>query len=183
MAFTGPMRRILLFLALSAVGCEPSAPDSAGWQAVDREVRARYPDVRGLSTEAFAAWLGDASRPPPLLLDARTPAEVAVSHLAGARHVDPDASADALGAALADVDRQRPVVVYCSVGWRSAAVAERLQAAGFRDVQNLEGSIFRWANEGRPVIREGRPVREVHPYDAVWGRLLKPELRASPPGA
>ncbi len=45
-------------------------------------------------------------------------------------------------------------------------------------MQNLKGSIFQWANEGRPVVRDGEPVREVHPYDAVWGRLLDRDLRA-----
>ena len=113
-----------------------------------------------------------------VLLDARGPDEYAVSHLPGARRVDPDADAAALGSALADVDRRRPVVVYCSVGARSAAVARRLRKAGFERVENLRGSIFRWANEGRPVVRDGEVVGEVHPFDAVWGRLLDPEHRA-----
>jgi hypothetical protein len=29
--------------------------------------------------------------------------------------------------------------------------------------------IIRWANEGRPVYRDGRAVAEVHPYDDQWG--------------
>ena len=41
--------------------------------------------------------------------------------------------------------------------------------------------IFEWANEGRPVVRDGREVEAVHPYDAVWGRLLAPERRADLP--
>ena len=64
------------------------------------------------------------------------------------------------------------------MGYRSARIADRLETAGFRDVRNLTGSIFQWANEGRPVVRDGEPVREVHPYDAVWGRLLDRDLRA-----
>jgi 3-mercaptopyruvate sulfurtransferase SseA len=66
--------------------------------------------------------------------------------------------------------------VYCSVGIRSARVADRLRHAGIGAVYNLDGSIFRWASEGRPVVRDGEPVRAVHPYNAVWGRLLPRDL-------
>jgi hypothetical protein len=37
--------------------------------------------------------------------------------------------------------------------------------------------VFEWANSGYPVFRDGEAVREVHPFDAEWGRLLDPELR------
>ena len=178
------MRTALALLALVAVAAgglwwwtsRAHRSGSAAWQAVDRELAARYDDVPTTTPAALAARLdaGDA----PLLLDARTAEEYAVSHLPGARRVDPDATAAELADALADVDRQRPVVVYCAVGVRSAKVARRLGEAGFGEVANLEGSIFRWANEGRPVVRDGREVTEVHPYDAVWGRLLAPERRA-----
>ena len=179
-----PRRALLLALAASllaggilwAARAPADRPDSASWRAVDALVAARHPDVAVVTTDALGAELeGDAA---PLLLDAREPAEYAVSHLPGARRADPDASADALAAALADVDRDRPVVVYCSVGVRSAGVAERLGAAGFGDVRNLEGSIFRWANEGRPLATEGGAADRVHPYDAAWGRLLDPARRA-----
>jgi rhodanese-related sulfurtransferase len=75
-------------------------------------------------------------------------------------------------------DRREPVVVYCSVGWRSSEVAEALQRSGYRDVRNLKGGIFTWANEGRPLYRDGRRVFVVHPFDRGWGRLLTPRYRA-----
>ena len=171
----------LLALGVAAVALAFVRPGRAGdvsWAAVDAAVRARSASVPTLTTAELAAWLGDETRPAPVLLDARAPAEYAVSHLPGARRVDPGASAARLVSALGDLDRQRPVVVYCSVGVRSAGVAARLAQAGFGHVSNLEGSVFRWANEGRPLVRDGRPVREVHPYNAAWGRLLRPELRA-----
>ncbi len=166
----------LLILVVVAVAAwalsRPYRPGSLAWRAVDRQVAARFSDVPLVSTGALAARL--ATDDAPLLLDARTPEEYAVSHLPGAVRVDPDADADALAAAVGGAER---VVVYCSVGVRSAAVAERLRQQGV-EASNLEGSIFRWAGEGRPVVRDGEPVREVHPYDAVWGRLLAPDLRA-----
>ena len=152
----------------------PYRSGSLAWRAVDRDLGTRFADVPTTTTAALAERLEQGEA--PVLLDARTSAEFAVSHLPGARHVHPDADARELSAALADVDRQRPVVVYCSVGVRSAGVARRLREAGFADVENLSGSVFRWANEGRPLVTAGgEPTDVVHPYDAVWGRLLQPE--------
>jgi 3-mercaptopyruvate sulfurtransferase SseA len=65
-------------------------------------------------------------------------------------------------------------VLYCSVGYRSSMAAEQLAKLGYTDVQNLEGSLFAWANAGHPLEGGDR----VHPYDAKWGELLDPRLRA-----
>ena len=142
-----------------------------------REVRADFPEVRQISTDSLATRLGKEAAP-PLLLDVRTPEEFAVSHLAGAVRVDPDAQDFP---ALAALPRDVPIVTYCSVGYRSSRTAERLQRLGFTSVSNLEGSLFRWANEGRPVYQGGERVEAVHPFDTLWGRLLRAELRATEP--
>ena len=68
------------------------------------------------------------------------------------------------------------IVVYCSIGYRSARLARELEQQGVEGVLNLEGSIFEWANSGHGVEREGEAVSEVHPYDEDWGRLLDQEL-------
>ena len=52
-------------------------------------------------------------------------------------------------------------------------MAQKLKARGFTHVQNLEGSIFMWANEGRVLQRGGVAVNVVHPFDERWGRLLE----------
>ncbi|WP_412060610.1 rhodanese-like domain-containing protein [Rubrivirga sp. IMCC45206] len=165
---------LLLVVAATAAWAlfRPHRPGSLAWRAVDRQIAARFSDVPTVSTDTLAARL--ATDDAPLVLDARTPAEYAVSHLPGAVRVDPGASPEALADVVGEAER---VVVYCSVGVRSAAVAERLRQQGV-EAANLDGSIFRWAGEGRPVVRDGAPVREVHPYDAVWGKLLAPDLRA-----
>ncbi|MCK6474921.1 MAG: rhodanese-like domain-containing protein [Planctomycetes bacterium] len=153
-------------------------PGGDGLAQVQAEVRARFPDVAHISTGELAAWLADGSRTTPLLLDARTREEFDVSHLPGAVFLPHDAGE------LSASDG-RPVVVYCSVGYRSAMLARRLAEAGHADVRNLEGSIFKWANEGRALARAGAEgagevsASAVHPYNAEWGRLLLPELRSS----
>ena len=45
-----------------------------------------------------------------------------------------------------------------------------------KNVFNLEGSLFKWANEGRPVYRGSERVQEVHPFDEDWGELLDESL-------
>ena len=144
-----------------------------GWALVNAKIRSEFPDVPRMSTSELANWLNDSSRAAPLLLDVRTRAEFDVSHLRGAKQVEPDAPASVVGAA-----EDRPIVTYCSVGYRSGAFAKKLRDAGYQNVVNLEGSIFRWANEGRPVFRGPKQVRTVHPYNRTWGLLLKKQLRA-----
>jgi len=57
-------------------------------------------------------------------------------------------------------------------------MTQRLHDAGVKNVFNMNGSIFQWANEDRPVYRGREQVKKVHPYNRKWGKLLKPEYRA-----
>jgi len=142
---------------------------------IEKSIRVRFGDVPQISSSDLAAWLADESRARPQLLDVRESDEYAVSHLPGAIQIDPDAPADDV---LARIDPSRPVVAYCSVGYRSSLLVERLRAVGFTQAVNLEGSIFAWANAGHPLESDGRRVTVVHPYDSRFRLLLKAEHRA-----
>ena len=166
---------LLLFVACALAGCR-----SVDWFLLKRTLRAKFSDVDWITTQQLATWLNSKDRPAPVLLDVRTPAEWEVSHLAGAHRVDPTASAEEAGAGIA---KETPIVTYCSVGYRSGEVAQRLRKAGYKHVQDLEGSIFEWANEDRPLVHDGKKVTKVHPYNATWGRLLRDDVRAPLPSA
>lgn len=144
----------------------------AGMRAL---VRSRFPKVRQIAPADAAAWLASTNSPAPQILDVRTEAEFRISHLADATRVDPGIETQDL---LARIDTRRPVLVYCAVGYRSSELATRLMAAGVTNVANLEGSIFAWANEGRPLVAEGGLATKVHPYNRTFAGLLKPECRA-----
>ncbi len=144
------------------------------WPAVQQRIRTEFPEVVQISPDQLRERLASTD-PPPLLLDVREEAEYRVSHLRGAVRVDPDDPAPVLPAGAG---KDSPIVVYCSVGYRSSALAALLMERGYNGVQNLEGSIFEWANKGMPVVRDGKEVRQVHPYDRKWGRLLDRELHA-----
>jgi len=137
-----------------------------------QDIRERFADVQQVSTAELEAWLVDEARIPPVLLDVRKEAEYAVSHLKDARRVEPGTSSAEL---LQSLDPHRAIVVYCSVGERSSDFARELQAKGFPSVFNLDGSIFQWANEGRPLFVGKQSTDRVHPYNHKWGRLLKEE--------
>ncbi|MBD2355391.1 rhodanese-like domain-containing protein [Tolypothrix sp. FACHB-123] len=130
-----------------------------------------FPTVSQITTAEFAAWLIDCAKLQPLVLDARSPAEYAVSHIRTAVHIDP-VTPDLTAASTVSLDT--PIVVYCSVGYRSAKVAQQLQREGFSQIFNLSGGLFQWANEERPMFKDnGQPTQLVHPYNAIWGKLLK----------
>jgi len=165
-------------LTFATLGCAGLAGLVLWWLADHRRgiawavsvVRDRFPDVSHLSPSSLDAWLHDAQRPAPQLMDARSEAEFAVSHLPGARRMDLESTAST---ALASLEPDRPAVIYCSAGHRASTLARRLQNAGRRDVWNLEGGIFAWANAGLPLECEGQPVQRIHPYLRIFSRLLK----------
>ncbi len=104
-----------------------------------------------------------------LFLDAREPREFDVSHIANAIPVGYD-NLDL--SALDNVDKNTKIIVYCSVGYRSEKVAEKLLAEGFKDVSNLYGGIFEWKNQGFPVINTQGKTDSVHAYSKTWGIWL-----------
>ena len=122
--------------------------------------------VKSLSTAELASRLAQGKR--PVLIDARQPEEYAVSHLSGALQATSVQDFRSMG-----FNREADIVVYCSIGYRSARLAQRLEAAGYT-AKNLEGSLFQWANEARLLVDDAGQTTRVHPYSAMWGLLLKP---------
>ena len=153
-------------------------PRISGLDGTKLLVRLKFPFVKNVSTSALAAWIADTNRPTPQIIDVRTVPEFAVSHLPEARQLDFDLPGRM---ALSEIDTNRAVVAYCSVGYRSSAFVSRLQSAGFKSAYNLQGSIFAWATEGRPLEANGHPVKQVHPVNADVARLLPSELRSELP--
>ncbi|MEQ9468526.1 MAG: rhodanese-like domain-containing protein [Ekhidna sp.] len=105
-----------------------------------------------------------------VILDTRAKEEYQVSHISGARFVDYD---DFEVEQVSDVPKDQEVIVYCSVGYRSERVGEKLQKAGYTNVKNLYGGIFGWKNEGNEVVDSNNlPTDSVHTYNQSWGKWL-----------
>jgi hydroxyacylglutathione hydrolase len=84
------------------------------------------------------------------VLDVRGESEWQAGHLPGVLHIP----LGYLRERLDEVPRDRPVVVHCKGGGRSAIAASLLAANGFGNVVNLAGGYDQWADEGNPVVRE-----------------------------
>ena len=83
----------------------------------------------------------------PVVLDVRTEPEWNAGHIPGALHVP----VDQVKARLAEIPRDRDVVVHCAVGPRARSAEAMLVAAGYDRVVHLEGGFNAWSAAGLPV--------------------------------
>ncbi len=88
--------------------------------------------------------------PEPFLLDVREPYEWEIGNLSGhGAQLIPFAEVESR---LEEIPRDRPVVVYCHVGVRSALVVQTLMSRGFEGVFNLKGGYLAWATDVDPHL-------------------------------
>lgn len=105
-----------------------------------------------------------------VFIDTREKREFEVSHIKNARWVGYD---DFNMNRLKGIPKNQKIIIYCSVGYRSEKITEKLQKAGYTNVSNLVGGIFEWKNLGYPVVNTSdKETEQVHAYDKVWGIWL-----------
>lgn len=103
-------------------------------------------------------------------IDSREKVEFDVSHIKGATWVGYD---DFDMARMDDISKNEPIIIYCSVGYRSEKIGEKLLQAGYTNVSNLYGGIFEWVNQGKPIVDlSGEPTTKIHGYSKTWGIWL-----------
>jgi rhodanese-related sulfurtransferase len=102
--------------------------------------------VKEIESERLKSRLGDSE--PPLLVDIRTPAEVAGGAIPGAAHIP----MQLLPVRLDELPRGRDVVLYCRSGARSYHACQYLAQQGFENTINLRGGIIAWARHGFPIV-------------------------------
>ncbi|MDX2019029.1 MAG: rhodanese-like domain-containing protein [Deltaproteobacteria bacterium] len=112
-----------------------------------------------------------------VFVDARSRDEQAVSVVPGAVCVSLEKDAfevtqedcaralahEAIREDLEVLGAEHVVVCYCTAGLRGALCAMALENVSSAQVFNLAGGIIAWRNQGLPLERAGRPVRDVHP--------------------
>ena len=120
-----------------------------------------FAGVREIDPNSIAAVAPDR---PVLLVDCREDDERAVSIIEGA-------ISKAEFEANADRYRDRTVVAYCTIGYRSGVYVKSLQAQGL-DAYNLEGGVLAWAHADRAFVdAQGHKTHRVHVYGAEWELL------------
>ena len=96
----------------------------------------------------LAAWLADAGRDKPLLLDVREPWEWETARIEGSQHMP----MREVPARLGEIDSDREVVAICHHGGRSQQVAIFLEKNGFSKVHNLQGGVDAWSRTVDPAV-------------------------------
>ena len=157
------------------------SPDiaAADFDKLNQKLRARYPDIQFITVDEVYQRIhrddqkGDSSQ--PIILDARTAKEFAVSHIQNGQLTPDERTALNI---LAGKDKDTEIIIYCSLGYRSGELARKLQQAGYTNVVNMEGSLFQWVDKDYPVFSGEAEVREAHPYNLWWGRNLREDYRS-----
>lgn len=134
------LTRLLALIGLDRVA---GVADTAAMTAAAGGALAAIPQV---TPDALAADLAAGA---VHLVDVRAVNEWREGHIAGARHVP----LGRLPARLADIPADRPVVVQCKSGGRSAIAASLLRRLGRQDVRNLTGGVEAWVAAGQSVTR------------------------------
>jgi rhodanese-related sulfurtransferase len=101
-----------------------------------------------ITPQQLKAWLDDASRGRPVLVDVREPWEQAICGLPGAVPLP----MNAVPARAGELDRAADTVVICHHGARSFQVGMFLERSGFGRVYNLLGGVDAWAREVDPSM-------------------------------
>lgn len=122
-----------VWIALIAFGCSASEAQQ----------------VTRVSNEQLANLL---KQPEVQLLDVRTPAEVAQGIIEGATIIDiydPEFTSK-----VNQLDKEKPIAVYCASGGRSAKSAKKLTDLGFKKIYDLKAGYRGWKSEGYPTVKQ-----------------------------
>jgi len=83
------------------------------------------------------------------ILDVRSEQERGQGYIAGSKLIP----IDTIERRLAEIPKNRPIIVYCAVGSRSRVVAQGLSRLGYGEVYNMRDGIMGWYRNGYPVKR------------------------------
>ncbi|XP_048780325.2 uncharacterized protein LOC125683320 isoform X1 [Ostrea edulis] len=187
-----------------------------GMRLAIASISKRFPQARNISTTWLEGRLhhsqeSSSSTSPVKILDCRSEEEFNISHIEDAVNINYESPAEEIltvwkidqsthgdhshGNSLVNTEavitrcftNAVDVVCYCSVGYRSALVAQKLQDHVRKSTEdknlsfyNLKGGLFKWANENRRMVDlQGEITKFAHPYNAVFGKLLNSELHKS----
>lgn len=157
---------LAILLSISAIHCAPKPVALTAEERVEAiekmysDYQKGFPEVPEVEPAELAEALAAGSS---VLVDVREPREWAVSRISGAITID------AFERDKAQY-KDRPIVAYCTIGYRSGQFAQRLSQDGF-DASNLRGSILAWAHAGQPLVDDEGETTRVHVYGPQWDLL------------
>jgi len=114
-----------------------------GWILWKRIIGPKLSGVKTISSSDYMQMRSESHT----LLDVRQPGEWAAGHSGAAVHIP----LGELSGRMHEIPQDKPVVVICASGNRSAMAATKLAKAGFETVYNFSGGMGAWRGAGLPV--------------------------------
>ncbi len=165
------MKNIIFPLALLLIGVTACAQAPVNRPAIENpDFDARLTNLLSFTVPLMGVEELANNEEEIYILDAREKSEYETSHIPDARYIGYNKFKKK---AVKDIPKGAKVVVYCSVGYRSEKIGEKLKKEGFSDVYNLYGSIFEWVNAGNEVENtKGEKTDTVHTYNKKWSQWV-----------
>ena len=142
--------------------------DSEIEQLLRRFLRTGFTNFAGYLIDGMKSWIAaglpistlnqiaveelNASKDKLQIVDVRSPREWRGGHVPGAKHI----VLPELEKRSGELDRRRPIAVYCQSGYRASIGSSILKRAGFDSVHNVPGSWAAWKASGLPVSKNGK---------------------------
>jgi rhodanese-related sulfurtransferase len=102
-----------------------------------------------ISVISIAEFEKMAGKKKNMVVDVRTPEEVAEGHLAGSVNIN--FLGEGFSQEIGKLNKNKTYLLYCKSGNRTRKAADQMQKAGFKHVYMLEGGITAWNQAGKPV--------------------------------
>jgi thioredoxin len=100
-----------------------------------------------LSATEFSKKITDV--PTATIIDVRSPEEFEGGHIQNAQNMN--WNGNDFDKQISNLDKSKPVLVYCLSGGRSSSAARKMRNQGFKEVYELDGGFMAWNNEGLPL--------------------------------
>jgi rhodanese-related sulfurtransferase len=84
-----------------------------------------------------------------VVIDVRTPEEVASGYLANSTNIDVQNELFDLN--ISELNKNKTYLLYCRSGKRTAVAGAKMKAAGFKKVYMMDGGMNSWNKQGKPV--------------------------------
>ncbi len=125
-----------------------------------------------LSATEFQAKMNEL--PSAAIIDVRTPEEFSKGHIANAKNID--WNGNNFEKQINEMDKTKPVFVYCLSGGRSGAAADKMRALGFTTVYEMDGGMMKWRAANLPETTDNIAGKEAQGMSkAQFDALLNSE--------
>jgi rhodanese-related sulfurtransferase len=136
---------LVFLLGMQLVSCQEKPSNGTPGE----EVQQKASSYAVVDAEEFKQLLDKGEA---ILVDVRTPGEVAQGIIPGAIHID-YMDWDAFEEGVSKLDKEVPVMVYCKVGGRSGKASQYMKQNGFSEIYDLKGGYDSWMQNNFETVK------------------------------